>query len=210
VTWSPYSLGTTSDVIQLHFVNENLGFAVASGSVSPFPSGFVYKTTDGGTTWTTIHEDAGVGFLGLAVVDENHIVIGGSYQTIKQTTDGGTNWSIITNNTTGTPAFRGGIAASPDRIFMIDDGSNIFSTLDGGTTWNDTLILNGFYSISFPYSTVGYIGDAVGNIYKIQIPCSVTIPIITFTDGILYSSASSGNPVVLQWSVDPRRYEFKL
>jgi hypothetical protein len=171
-TWSPYSLGTTSDVIQLHFVNPDVGFAVASGAVSPFGAGFVYKTTNGGNTWSMIHEDPLVGFLGLAATDENNIFIGGSYQTIKQTSDGGATWTVVTQNTIGTPAFRGGTAASAQNIYMIDDGGNIFNTSDGGATWTGTFILNGFYSISFPTEVKGYVGDAIGTVYATSPACA--------------------------------------
>lgn len=168
-TWSMYSLSQNmSDVIQLHMVDANTGYAVCSAGVAPFANGYVFKTTDGGDSWTQVYFDATTGFLGLAVVDANTAYAGGLNQTIIKTTDGGVSW---TNSYTGLAgvSIRTGSAVSDQMIFMADDGSNVLSTGNAGSTWNDTILANGLYAMYFPNSSIGFTGDGLGNVYKIEL-----------------------------------------
>jgi photosystem II stability/assembly factor-like uncharacterized protein len=61
------------------------GYAICASAVSPYDSGFVYKTTDAGETWNQVHYDVSTGFLGLGVLDASTVYAGGLNQTIIKT-----------------------------------------------------------------------------------------------------------------------------
>jgi photosystem II stability/assembly factor-like uncharacterized protein len=77
----------------LNFYDSMTGYAL--GEDDMFPG--VYKTTDGGTTWSPVNVfGAGGGYAiwrDIAWVDQNHLFITGTPDTIYESTDGGTTWS---------------------------------------------------------------------------------------------------------------------
>src|SRR5262249_32019271 len=143
-TWTTTTLSqTTSDVIQLQMADATTGYAVCSAST--FDKGYVFKTTDGGVTWSQVYNDGSIGFLALTVIDDQTAYVGGNGQTILKTTDGGSTWNSVYTGTTGT-SFRSATHISADSIYLADDGTgnasngSIASTPDGGATWKDTVI----------------------------------------------------------------------
>lgn len=144
----------------------------------------IWKTSDGGTTWT---EQAGGGaglLLGIDFIDANTGFVSGRNGTSKETkwtTDGGATWHSVNQ---------------PGANFMHDidspDGTNAWSvgdyekarySADGGQTWSDQA-LNGFTgaqlsSVEMLSSTNGFISTGDGQIFKT-------------TDGLSWSSVFSG------------------
>lgn len=214
--WTMYSLSQNiSDVIQLQMADVNTGYAVCSEGVTPFANGYIFKTTNGGSSWSQMYYDAATGLLGLAVVNTEIAYAGGINQVILKTADGGGNWNTMYSGLSGV-SVRAGFAVSEQKIFMVDDGYNapdgskVISSTDSGITWKDTTVGNGgLYTIYFPSVIRGYTGDAVGNIYKIDLPCPVLaapsgingITVICAED----SASFSISPVVFadsyQWQV---------
>jgi photosystem II stability/assembly factor-like uncharacterized protein len=126
VTNQTIAPATTLDLHDVCFVNQSTGFAVGD-------AGLVYRTTNGGTTWTLVsggtlfHVNAvdfsGDGLLGIAV---------GEGGLVARTLDGGETWSIINaglsgSNFTGVavPKIGGGTSA-----FICADGGRIFRCAD--------------------------------------------------------------------------------
>jgi photosystem II stability/assembly factor-like uncharacterized protein len=167
-TWDSIStLPTTTYYLDLHFVNDTLGFA--SGG-----SGVIARTTDGGLSWTSTQVE---GYPDLATLSFANYHVGwaggtGSYGF--KTTDGGVTWNSIRI---------GGALPSTIAIFCLD-GQHVYASgsdmvventvfgflrrsTDGGATWQ---AIGGFnQAVSDVYFTspdTGWVADVEGNIYS--------------------------------------------
>jgi photosystem II stability/assembly factor-like uncharacterized protein len=206
LTWTSKSLGITSDVIQLKMLDKNNGYAVCSGGIAPFANGYVFKTTDGGATWSQVYNNAGIGLLGMAVVDINEIYAGGTNQNIYQSTDGGATWSNVHTGLTG-PAIRTGVAVTSQRIVMADDNGYFQQTDDGGASWTNVFYApGGIFGMHFPNSDLGFAGDISGNIWKYDATadCAVNPPQFFGTSYITPYSA------VLSWEAIPGAVKYSV
>ncbi len=132
------------------FANDTLGYACGS-------KGFIFKTTDGGYTWTEVGDTTNytMTLYKIAVVNENLVYVAGASGTILKTTDGGATWekSSFSFETDGTVrSLDGGLAfCNADNGVVASKSSKsagaTWYTHDGGNTW--TLV-----QLDFP-ATVG-------------------------------------------------------
>lgn len=123
------------------FLNENLGWA-ANGAYAA-----VYKTTDGGATWTTQITEQSLGgnyyFRNIEFLNENVGFLGTLDYVFFKTTDGGANWSPVTNLPISPRAVCGLDAVGDSTIygcgayFSPADGTPAFiiKSTDAGATW---------------------------------------------------------------------------
>ncbi|MCU0961191.1 MAG: hypothetical protein MUF48_13910 [Pirellulaceae bacterium] len=119
----------------------------------------LYKTTDGGQTWTlvlNISENTGVSdvvfdprnpdvLLAVAYQRRRHVwtlINGGPESALYKSTDGGQNWRKITRGLPGVDLGRIGVAVSPiqpDVVYALVEAaegqSGFFKSTDGGETW---------------------------------------------------------------------------
>lgn len=119
----------------------------------------LYKTTDGGKTWTAIlqiSENTGVSDIhfdprnpdviyAAAYQRRRHVwtlIDGGSESGVHKSTDGGATWKAINNGLPGDDKGRIGLAVSPmkpDVVYAIveaaKDGSGFYRSEDGGENW---------------------------------------------------------------------------
>jgi Leucine-rich repeat (LRR) protein len=147
-TWSPISAaqitGNSTHSCNLygtHFRNESVGYAV--GYVSNTTTANVFKTTNGGSTWTnTALSGSGTpgntGATGVYFLDDNNGYVTG-YATFSKTTDGGANW--VTTRLPNTAANATPNAAmvyftSPNVGHIVGVGGYYAKTVNGGTTWS--------------------------------------------------------------------------
>ncbi len=72
------------------FLDENTGFVVSDDNL-------IFKTTDGGVSWTIVHNDGteGVQLKAIGFWDDNNGLAVGNSGTMLKTTDGGNNWTSI-------------------------------------------------------------------------------------------------------------------
>lgn len=126
-TWQHMGLGETHRTgrIIIHPNDPNTVWVAAIGALySPNPERGVYKTTDGGQTWTqTLFVDPNTGAIEL-VIDPNNpdvlyatmwhrerrawnFVESGAGSGIYKSTDGGTNWTLISTARSGFPTGEG-------------------------------------------------------------------------------------------------------
>lgn len=117
----------------IKFLNADLGYAV--GSV-----GTIYKSTDGGITWTLQTNipatEAAKAIKSVSIVDENIAFASGDEGLVMKTIDGGASWQLCN---TGLP---GGFSRF-EKILMLDASQgmtfangNVYTTLDGGANWS--------------------------------------------------------------------------
>ncbi|MFI5205292.1 MAG: YCF48-related protein, partial [Flavobacteriales bacterium] len=147
-----------------HFIDDNIGFvAVDSGGVT---SGEikVYKTINGGTSWTEISSLVAVQAYSPKIyfVDAMHGTLTETYGRIWHTTDGGINWNSQMFNTEiyndiefPTPAV--GYIGCWDGTFNYQ--GILFKTTDSGSTWN---IHHVFPNLNTAIDRISFVDDNNG------------------------------------------------
>lgn len=144
------------DFRAVHFPTSSVGYIVGSG-------GAIFKSTDGGYTWTQQTSPTTNALYSVFFTDANNGFAVGASGTIIYTTDG-TNWSlhpqsgILTTAALDQICFvgsNGWMAGGPD-----NNPCQIFSTTDGGTTWANNVVTNPSTDmctgISFANANVGF------------------------------------------------------
>lgn len=129
----------------------------------------LYKTTDGGDTWTKIlYLNSESGIIDMVIDfnnpetlyaagwtrirNNNESILNSNVARIYKTTDGGANWETLSGGLPQEELSRPGLAMSatnPNKIYVLHIGTNqdvqgVYLTLDAGTTWTSvpTLGLN--------------------------------------------------------------------
>ena len=139
---------------QLHFFDENIG--IAGGTAGSPQNGTIFKTTDGGDSWTIQYS----GFYPYTLFFLNSQTgWGGGFgdsSNILKTIDGGLNWIPLTTN----------IEGSVLRIQFFNDSvgwastsssstyNNLYFTNNGGITWN--LNVDSIYDFWFTDMNTGW------------------------------------------------------
>lgn len=138
--WRPLASSITNIDNQrfddIFFINENLGWA-ANGAYAA-----VYKTTDGGATWTTQVTEQSLGgnyyFRNIEFLDENIGFLGTLNNLFLKTNDGGTNWVPVTNLPNNPGAICGLDAVGSSTIYGCGayfSPAFIIKSSDSGETW---------------------------------------------------------------------------
>jgi photosystem II stability/assembly factor-like uncharacterized protein len=167
-TWVNQPYGSMDGIRSVFFLNTNTGWAL--GHTSNYHT--VYKTTNGGTTWSSIFQDLFPGY-GTKIFFKDAlsgIIIGLFNDQIYETTNGGATW---TGHSTGIPLLReladiekigtttfvaaGSVTRSgyPGQAFPAT-----FKSTDGGTSWTvtsvdsmyDNRIAAGGYSLDLSFA----------------------------------------------------------
>jgi photosystem II stability/assembly factor-like uncharacterized protein len=105
-TWSYRALPPTGYSLTIDFIDANTGWDIVTppgwSKLRGAPKDWLYRTNDGGQTWTLVQADLPLGFpiFGLWFVDANHgfavqqnVALTGSE--LLRTTDGGHTWKVI-------------------------------------------------------------------------------------------------------------------
>ena len=161
-TWTYLGLVETRQIakIRVHPRNPDIAYVAALGPVwAPSPARGIFKTTDGGKTWSKIlFRNDSTGAIDLAMDPANPDVLyagfwqagrkpwvlisGGAGSGLFKTTDAGKTWKEITRNS-GLPAgLIGNVGitvsgANPKRLWAIieADSGGVFRSDDGGDSW---------------------------------------------------------------------------
>jgi photosystem II stability/assembly factor-like uncharacterized protein len=161
-TWAHAGLAPTMAIarVRVHPANPDIVYVAALGHpYAPSPDRGVFKTIDGGQTWTRVlFRDEKTGAVDLALDPANPEVVyaslwevfrtphslssGGPGSGLFKSTDGGATWSELTRN----PGFpvgvwgKSGVAVSPadaSRVYVILENATggVFASDDAGATW---------------------------------------------------------------------------
>jgi len=142
-TWSATRTGPPLGFLGVEFADNDHGWAVgeSSDAYGMTGNGIIYRSTDGGTTWTSVHDPVpgmplgGVDFLGV-----NNGWAVGRFGTVLCTGDGGDTWSQQdTPDEAAAYDFTGVSFTSTSTGWAFGDESDmagmVLATADGGTTW---------------------------------------------------------------------------
>ncbi len=150
-TWQeirPWTVNQCMFVFGMDFVNINVGYLTAMGLIANFfPAAVVYKTTNGGNSWTNIYgltsEFIGKMWDDVFFLDANTGWLAGANSDIRKTTNGGSSWTIQSAPVSG--SLRSIYFINPNEGWIVGgdydtinhQGINglILRTTNGGTTW---------------------------------------------------------------------------
>ncbi|HEX3865108.1 MAG TPA: hypothetical protein VHV78_00095, partial [Gemmatimonadaceae bacterium] len=168
-TWTSTGLKETRSIgrIVVDPTNENVVYVAAQGHLwGPNAERGVFKTSDGGRSWTKVlFVDENTGATDLAIDPTNSQVLyaatyqrqraawgfngGGPGSGIYKTTDGGATWAKLTKGLPSVDMGRIGIsvyAADPRVVYATIEAkapnAGIYRTLDAGATWEKTSSLD--------------------------------------------------------------------
>jgi len=168
-TWSPFNGAGI-----FHFVSTTVGYSFSAGP-NLLPPYTIYKTTDGGTNWSSQYVDNTSGELeAIEFSDATHGWIVGNKGKILKTTDG-TNWTTVTN---------AGLNANYDNneVRFINNNTGwiatnnynssnslqVLKTTNGGASWTvqNTPFNSRVYSLDFWDANIGWLtvdGGPIGH-----------------------------------------------
>ncbi len=146
------------------FIDENIGWA-ANGAYAA-----VYKTIDGGATWSTQLTEATLGgnyyFRNIEFLNENIGFLGTLNGVVLKTIDGGDHWNPITNFPTNPAAICGLDAVGTATIYGCGayfSPAYIIKSIDSGATWqyiNMSAYASALVEIAFLDENIGYASGA--------------------------------------------------
>jgi len=162
-TWTQIGLAETAIISKIVIDPQNSNIIYASTMGLPFertPDRGLYKSIDGGNTWTHIlfiSNDSGIADFVINPVNpqilyatgwnrirnRNESLINGQAAKIYKSTNGGQTWNILTNGLPAEDMCRIGLCISqsnPDLIYALYIGTdfevyNIYKTINGGDLW---------------------------------------------------------------------------
>lgn len=148
----------------VQFIDTLVGYSCAHESSNS--SAFVLKTTNGGLTWATLPQTAGVNWNSISFINANIGYASGNGGIIRKTTDGGVTWTQQYTYT-GTN-FKSIHFSTPDTGCVVGENGFIMGTIDGGTTWTQQYsgTTNNLNSVYFTDKNTGYIVGDNGTILK--------------------------------------------
>ena len=166
-SWTQLGLEDTRHigVIRVHPTNPDIAYVAAMGhAFGPNAMRGVFRTTDGGKTWSKVlYLDENTGCIDLAMDPTNPRILyaamwrarrtpygldgGGGRSGLWKSMDGGDTWTELSANQglPQTPLGRIGVAVAPkmpNRVYAVveatDSAGGIFRSEDGGATWSRT------------------------------------------------------------------------
>jgi gliding motility-associated-like protein len=139
-TVKTFPLGSFAPQLRnIKFANQDTGYTCGSRSK-------VYRTVDGGATWTDVSFDTlapnnNINYTALSVINGKTIYVGGSNKKLYKSTNAGVSWTdmslALTTNPTTISAFTtiSTIEMNDENNGYINAGSLILKTNDGWATW---------------------------------------------------------------------------
>ena len=140
-SWTIQDAGTTNNIVNVFFLNRNLGWA-SSWNFNGFYGTLLLQTTDGGSTWTQeAYPDDHLFMNCILYLDSLTGWMGGSPHALVKTTDGGKSWTQAAIDTNALAFFPVLNIFFYDENHayacggMFDIAGVIWSTSNGGDLW---------------------------------------------------------------------------
>lgn len=139
------------------FLNENLGWAADGAGAA------VYKTTNGGETWTQTSYNNGEYLRNIEFLNENIGFLGALSETFYRTTDGGQTWEVVWDLQGAIPAICGLDTVGESTVYGCGayfEPAYVIKSTDSGETWdviNMSAYANSLVEVLFVDETNGYV-----------------------------------------------------
>ncbi len=134
-TWE--QLNSTTDNSDFYYVNSIVISSANENILWAATNKGVFKSTDGGTTWNITGLERGL-YQRILIHPENDQILWAARNNkgIYKTGDGGENW-ILVYDLEGVERIEITVSANdPDVLYALDESSQVYYSLDGGTEWN--------------------------------------------------------------------------
>ena len=181
-----------------------------SGDLQDIP-GSIFKTTDGGASWTAVNTGlTNTSILSLAIDPANSKVVyagtsmwigdvvAGTCGRVFKTTDGGASWTKINTGTNGEVDFLAIDPSNSQTVYAGTWNGGVFKTINGGTSWttiNSGLTNNYVQTLAIDpaNSPTVYTGTYNGGVFK------------TTDGGASWTAINSGltNKIIYSLVIDP-------
>lgn len=160
--WTSTQITTVTRYDDIFFINDQIGWAAGGGSAR------VYKTTDGGETWSEL-PTVFPGYLrSIKFFDENIGLLGSVTGNLFRTTDGGETWVDVAPDINPKPEGVCGLAiADANAIYGVgiwNDPAFVIKSVDKGLTWTYTSMSAHAYSLIDAYFFDKDHGFVTGNV----------------------------------------------
>lgn len=142
------------DFSAIHFPTAAIGYMV------PVSGNVIYRTINGGNTWSTMPLGGSYGMTDVLFLDSQTGFITCSYSRILKTTDGGLTWTETDFGTQD--AFNAIAFTNSNTGYVVGSNGTMVTTSNGGDTWTPQAsgVSHHLTCIDFVNESVGYIGTA--------------------------------------------------
>ncbi len=128
--WTTVNTGITSTILDMVFVDDNVGYACGV-------NGVMIKTTNGGDNWTEV-ENPATGYLwAVQFLDATNGYAVGDYGEVIRTTDGGDTWTLSVTSILTTNRDLHFVDATTG--YICGEGDLLYKTTDGGSSFTSTV-----------------------------------------------------------------------
>ena len=151
----------------------------------PYTQAGIYKTTNGGRTWTQIGaamRDRAVNALWVNPSDSRHVLAATEMDGMYQSTDGGGTWRLTF------PARANDLAADREGSLFAATWQGLVTSVDGGSRWSAVLPAP-FMVIASGGGSALLAGDASGNILYRSAPTASWTTVLRLPGAVLYDLA---------------------
>lgn len=189
----PNGLHSALRTQSIQMVNSSLGYL--SGSIGT--RGLLYRTNDGGVTWTKVNDLVGATLKKVQMVNSSIGYAVGTDGIVLKTTDGGQYWDVLTK------VYNVDVTDDLNDLHFIDDqngvivGENgrVLKTTDGGNNFT-THLLNSTPPTSLPYfqEITAITHNGTDYLISVRYQFTVNAPLV----GQVYTSPNANNAA--QWN----------
>ena len=143
-------------------------YAAASNGTNTTADNGLYKTTNGGQTWTRLGPELPI--TAVAVSPTNPLLIYTGGTGLRKSTDGGSTWTNLSPGTIGPVSAVVFHPTAPGTVFVGCEGNGntqgVWKTTDGGTTWTKPLVFYGYTTILFHPTDPSIVYASGGTVHK--------------------------------------------
>jgi photosystem II stability/assembly factor-like uncharacterized protein len=155
-SWYPLTLGVNGgDLWEVQFLDLNTGFIAGSNGV--------YKTTNGGVSWTTSFSTGMSSAYDVFFKDLQTGWAVGINGLVKRTSDGGASWSSVNTGSSG-PFYS--VHFTDTKGFIVGQDNKMLISSDGGNTWTPKDLFWVQQQVFFLDNLRGWTCGSAGDIYK--------------------------------------------